>query len=287
MVLWDSPVGTAYERGVERDDVEQATQAELFSQQEAGDAQLGPAQLRIEEKLGGIVAGLAMDIDGAREVGRHGVVEPVVIGEPTARFGDGDQIARARMAQAQLFLCGGVEDALDAGFGFNGGAHFVLDGGIVEINMRDLVIGHGEGARAAAVERLESEFVLDREPAVAAQHAIEVHRRVDLGDAVLGEHGDLNATRTEKVDEPASDVVDEPKIVGDLGIVRAEALQVVVEVRQVNEVECGPVLLLDPARGGGDPARRVDAGGRGPQKLGKGNSPRSALISGRNVSGPV
>jgi hypothetical protein len=112
LILGNASVRTAHEVGVERNDVEQAAQAELFAEQKPGDAQLGPAQLGIEEKLGGIVAGLAVDIDGAREVGRDGVVEPVIIGEPTARLGDGDEIARAGVSQAELGLCDSIAGSL-------------------------------------------------------------------------------------------------------------------------------------------------------------------------------
>ena len=43
---------------------------------------LGSAELRVDEQLHRVVAGLAVDVDGAREVRRAVVVEEVVVGEP-------------------------------------------------------------------------------------------------------------------------------------------------------------------------------------------------------------
>src|SRR5690606_41301572 len=66
--------------------------------------QLREPELRIHEELDRVVAGLAMDVDGAREVGRAVVVEPVVVGEPPVRPRDGHELARARMVEPGLSL---------------------------------------------------------------------------------------------------------------------------------------------------------------------------------------
>ena len=47
-----------------------------------------------------VVAGLAVDLDAAGEVGRAVVVEPVVVGEPRARLGDRDELTGARVVEA-------------------------------------------------------------------------------------------------------------------------------------------------------------------------------------------
>ena len=93
--------------------------------------------------------------------------------------------------------------------------------------------------------------------------------RVDFGDAVFGEHGDLDQACVEKVDEIADEIVDEAEVVGDFRIARAEPLQVIIEMRQVNEVERGLMAFLDPACGVGDPARGSDARCRAPEARGR------------------
>ena len=134
----------------------------------------------IDEQLAGIVAGLAVDIDGAGVVGRERVVVPEVIGEPRVRLGDGDEIpARVRWPMPRTPGFRGRADLVDARRVFQQRADFVADRGIVHINMGDLVIGHGEGAAAAAIECLAAEFVLEREPAFRAEQAVEVDRPAD------------------------------------------------------------------------------------------------------------
>ena len=46
--------------------------------------QLELRHLRIQEQLAGVVAGLLVDVDRAREIRRLGVVQPIGIGEPAA-----------------------------------------------------------------------------------------------------------------------------------------------------------------------------------------------------------
>ena len=62
-------------------------------------------------------------------------------------------------------------------------------------------------------------------------------------------------------------LVDPAKIGGQGRIVRTEPLQVVVQVRQVDEVQAGTMPFLDPARHGGDPARGTQARARPPERL--------------------
>ena len=81
-------VRAAHARGIERDDVHRVPQAELLAHQAEAGPRLGEPVGRVEEQLGRVVAGLAVDVDAARELGRPVVVEPVVVGEPRAGLGD-------------------------------------------------------------------------------------------------------------------------------------------------------------------------------------------------------
>jgi hypothetical protein len=62
------------ERRIKRDHVHEHAEAELFLEQPPGDFQLGNGAAWIEEKFRRIVARFAVDIDGAREIGRHSVI---------------------------------------------------------------------------------------------------------------------------------------------------------------------------------------------------------------------
>src|ERR1051325_8255574 len=81
-----------HERGVEGDEVHEHAKAELFPQKFGRDLQFRKLQLRVEEQLDRIIAGLAMDVDGAGEIGRERVIEPVVVSEPGILFGEGDEV---------------------------------------------------------------------------------------------------------------------------------------------------------------------------------------------------
>ena len=62
--------------------------SERAAREAPADRELGRADRGIEEQLDRVVAGLAMDLDQAREVRRAAIVEPVVIGEPGVRLGE-------------------------------------------------------------------------------------------------------------------------------------------------------------------------------------------------------
>jgi hypothetical protein len=149
-----------------------------------------------------------MDIDRAREIRRECVVFPVIIGEPVARFGHCHEIAAPAVVDAPLRLRGLIQNQVDSRFGFKDGAHFGFKRAVIEIDVGDLVVRDREDPAGAAVERLQTELVLDRQPAVAAKQAVEVDGRVDFGDAIFGEDGDLDGALLEEVDEVADEVVD-------------------------------------------------------------------------------
>jgi len=94
-----TPVGAADQAGVEPDHVHQVPHPERLLREAPADPEPRPSQRRVEEQLGRVVAGLPVDVDGACEVRRGGVVQPVVVGEPPVGAGDRHQLARARMVE--------------------------------------------------------------------------------------------------------------------------------------------------------------------------------------------
>ena len=54
----------------------------------------------------------------------------------------------------------------DAGSFLQNVAHGFFQRTVVQINVRDLMIGHGENLARAGIENFQAEFVLHRQPAV-------------------------------------------------------------------------------------------------------------------------
>ena len=102
----DDAMGSADEGGVEGDEVHEHAEPEFLLQEAPGDFQAGPGQMGVEEKFHGIITGLAMDIDATREIGRLGIVHPVIIGEPGIFVGEGYQVAGAGMVESEVLFFG-------------------------------------------------------------------------------------------------------------------------------------------------------------------------------------
>ncbi len=225
------------EGGVERDDVHEHAEAEFLLQETPENFQFYGRDGWVEEQLDGVVAGLAMDIDATGEIGGELVIEPIIVGKPGVFFGDGDEVAGAGMVEAQGGLLSAVENLGDAGLRFEQGANFFFQRGVVEIYMRDLVVGNSEGFAGAAIEQFEAELIFDGEPMVLAQEAVHVDGSINRSDAVFGEEQDLHGALLEKVDQVADDGIDLPKVLRDGRVIGAEALEVVIEVRQINQAQ--------------------------------------------------
>ena len=98
-----------------------------------------------------------------------------------------------------------------------------------------------------------------------AQHPVDVHGRRDVAQAVLRQDDDLYAPRLVEADEIAAELVDLLDVDGRRRGARPNALQVVVEVREIDERERWRELLLDVLRRLGNPARRLDGRFRSPE----------------------
>ena len=124
------------------------------------------------------------------------------------------------------------------------------------------------------IDQLPPEFLLDRQPALRTEMAVQMDRRVDPADPILREDDDLDVALREVIDQIADNRIDATKVVLDLRRVRAESLEVVVEMREVDEVQrrLMPVLnplrrIRDPTAGGiGRTLRGMPTGGRSPER---------------------
>ena len=119
--------------------------------------------------------------------------------------------------------------------------------------MSHLVVGHGERPAVSAVEPIETKLLLDGKPAALTEEPVEMNRSLYRCDAILGKQNNLYAARLKKINQSADNPVDALQVVGNLRVPRAKPLEVVVEVRQVNEIQRWLLLLLDPLGCVGDP----------------------------------
>ena len=134
--------------------------------------------------------------------------------------------------------------------------------------MRGLVVGDGEGGAGAGVQGVQAVFVADGQVAEIAQVAVDEDRGVVLTrglDAVLADDHHLRAGGAEVIDHLADDGVELDDLVLDVGVVRAQALQAVVEVGQVGQGERRAKAVVGVQRGVGDPAGGGEPGQRAPE----------------------
>ena len=132
-------------RVLQRDDVEERALAELSLREPPADGDGRKADGRIDEKLDGVVAGLAVDIDGARVVGGALVVEPEIIAEPAVGLRDRHQLAGARMIEPGDALSLLVEHQLDAVQPAQEFRDRRNAFGRADIDVRELMVGDREG----------------------------------------------------------------------------------------------------------------------------------------------
>ena len=100
-----------------------------------------------------------------------------------------------------------------------------------------------------------------------------MHRHVHRRDAVLGEQQHRHLATVEELDQLADHGIDGGDILRDGRVGRPETLEVVIQVRQINQAQRGPMLELRPPGRLGDPAgggvrralRRGQPGGRSPK----------------------
>ena len=134
--------------------------------------------------------------------------------------------------------------------------------------MGDLVIGHREGGARARIEDLAAELLgPHRDEPCLAQRAVDVHGIGHGRDAVFGHHDHLAAARGRVVDQRAAHGVDLAQVLLHARVreIRAEALQVVVEMRQIGERERRIARLHHVQRRLGDPVAGGDVGERAPE----------------------
>jgi hypothetical protein len=279
-------VAARHRRGVQRHHLHGVAQPDLLARQRHAGLQLGQRVGGVEEQLRRVVAGLAVDLDGPGVVGRPRVVEPVVVGEPGVGLGDRDQLAGALVVEARRPLAVLVQHLRDPVQGLEVGAHRRDVGGVADVDVGDLVVGHGEGARGPRVQVLHAVLGVHLEPAPPAQQAVDVDRAGHPRDAVLADDQHGGAPGDAALGQLAGHPVDVGRRRGGLRAVGAVPLQVVVEVRQVDERQVRPRRVDQVGGRARHPARRRQPGGRPPVGEQRERSePRGQLVVQRRRAG--
>ena len=244
-----------HERGVLRDDLHERLETELLLQQEPGDREHRETDLGVNEELDRVVARLAMDIHAAREIGLTLAFFPPVIREPAVSVGNDDEVAATHMLNAGGGLAVGVEHLRDTGRGEQDLANFLADRGIEDHDVRDLVVDDGEGLGVKGIEREATILGLELEPAMLAEDLVQRDGAVDGGDGVFGDDEDFDAAGFEEFGKVSDELVDvmTRDIAARIG--RAKALEVVIEMRQVDQAEVGLLVFFNPAGAVSDPLR--------------------------------
>src|SRR5207302_10675369 len=110
----------------------------------------------------------------------------------------------------------------------------------------------------AAVQQFQPQFVFHCQPALLAEEPIQMDGPIHLSDSIFGEENDLDGLFRKKIEQIAYDGIDGPEVRDDRGMdgrafyrfcasfLRrpaalkgggAEPLQIVIQMRQVNQIE--------------------------------------------------
>ena len=104
-----------------------------------------------------------MNIDGAGKVRRTSLIQPVVIGEPRLRFGDHHQFPASRMIEMKFLLPRFIQYTLHPIHRLQQSFHLVNTTAIIDIDMRDLMVGHRECSAGTGIEQLAAHFLSNRQ----------------------------------------------------------------------------------------------------------------------------
>ena len=145
----------------------------------------------------------------------------------------------------------------------------VADGGPIgrvgDVDMRQLMVADGEGAARKGLEDLAEGTTPDAQVAGPAEDPIDQHRSMDVAVTVFADDPHPGTGRPGSVEQGCTcgvELADKPRQVRARG---TEPLGVVVEVRQVDERQVGPLARQHRGGRSGDPVGRRQAGGGPPE----------------------
>ena len=86
------------------------------------------------------------------------------------------------------------------------------------LSVRDLMVRHGKNPAGTRVENFQAELILHRQPALLAEQAVEMNRRIHVRDAVFGKQDHLDIARTEVIQQVADDGINRALVGNEGGI---------------------------------------------------------------------
>ena len=134
-----------------------------------------------------------MDINATGEVRGQSVVHPVVVREPGVLGGGGDQVACAFVRDAVGLFFSSSPRRGHAVSGLRGVVGLGFDGRVVDVNVSDLMIGHGKCLAVPRSLVVPVEFLLDGDPALLAEQTVEMNWLIDRSDSVFRKQDDPDA----------------------------------------------------------------------------------------------
>ncbi len=142
-----------------------------------------------------------------------------------------------------------------------------------------------ERLRGTGIELLPSEFLPHGEQSRLAERAVDVHRPRHLGDSVLGQRYHRRTRSARGLDQLPAQRVHRRDLCGYRRVGGPETLQVVVEMRQVDERQRRALALEHAALRAIHCVDSMPAAG--PQNLNSGKGPSSRCSSSRRPAGCV
>ena len=140
--------------GVEADHIEDRPKSQRFQRKLRRRVEARGRAVGIEEELHGIVARLAMDIDGVRQIRRGLPIHPVVVGEPAIGLCDGDKLSRPWVIEPVGLFARRVQDQVHAVQLPQGRRDLRCVGGVLDVDMRHLMAACRKRAARTWFEQL-------------------------------------------------------------------------------------------------------------------------------------
>jgi len=214
----------------------------------------------VEEEFAGVVAGLSVDVDGELPFGFFGIGEPPVVGEPGVGVGEYQEVAGAGVIDVEIGEVFAGENHVDAGEFLEQTARVVKDLGF-GVDVGDLMVDEGEGLGGFVIDEQFAVGVgAGGEQAGVAKGEVGEDGGGDIVHAVVAEDDGRAAIGADACDEGGEGGVDVLEVFNVGGVAWAEALQVVIEVGDVDELQIGVEFTPNVFGGLEDPLGAGQAG---------------------------
>src|SRR6185437_1741076 len=119
------------------------------------------------------------------------------------------------MVDSQLRHSLPIENGAYAFHFFQPRTNFAFERTIIEINMRDLMVRHGEHFAGARIQNFQAQLLSDSQPARFAKRSVNVNWFADVRNPIFRKQNDLDHLLAEKINETADDGVNFAQVAND------------------------------------------------------------------------